>query len=129
MAWQLHRLSMAPAPGETSAVEPESVYPQGYTPGLANWATLTTHIGADDGKGGANRCRFELGPIQQALPQGIYVNVEQPDEPYLENRHLWSDDKTWLYQQSDINRAELKEEGCTPPEPVGPVIIMTPLGM
>jgi hypothetical protein len=56
--------------------------PQGYPymPGLASWVRLYV-----------NGQYF-----------GIYVNVEQVDKRFLEQRGLWLSDDTWLYKQSDI---------------------------
>jgi len=51
-----------------------------YSPGLAAWVTL-----------------YVNGEYL-----GVYVNVEQPDKRFLENRLLFAQGQAWLYKVSDI---------------------------
>ncbi len=52
----------------------------GYEAGLANWATVTIN----------------------GVYTGVYVNAEQRDKRFLENRGLWVDNLTWFYKLGDI---------------------------
>jgi len=61
----------------------------GYTPGLAAWVTL--HI--------------------NGINTGVYLNVEQPDKRYLQNRKTYIADQTWLYKVSDPNQPDRKVGG------------------
>ncbi len=38
---------------------------------------------------------------------GVYVNVEQRDKRFLENRDLYTEGETWLYKKGDLGPAEL----------------------
>ncbi|MBC8328909.1 MAG: CotH kinase family protein [Planctomycetes bacterium] len=62
--------------------------PEGYSyeAGLANWATLTIN----------------------GVYTGVYVNAEQRDKRFLENRGMWIDNLTWLYKLGDIYSDVLK---------------------
>jgi hypothetical protein len=40
---------------------------------------------------------------------GVYTSVEQRDKRMLENRRLWLNDSTWLYEIDDINSVALEE--------------------
>ena len=42
---------------------------------------------------------------------GVYVSAEQRDKRFLENRGLWIDDETWLYEVEDLNGQEMDEGG------------------
>jgi hypothetical protein len=42
---------------------------------------------------------------------GVYVNVEQPDKRFLENRGLFAQGQTWLYKVSDVNGSPDLEVG------------------
>jgi spore coat protein CotH len=42
---------------------------------------------------------------------GVYVNVEQRDQRFLENRGLYVEGETWLYKVSDVGGLELKVGG------------------
>ncbi|MCH7700516.1 MAG: lamin tail domain-containing protein [Planctomycetes bacterium] len=42
---------------------------------------------------------------------GVYVNVEQRDKRFLENRGLYTEGETWLYKVSDVGQQELKVGG------------------
>lgn len=54
------------------------IYP--YMPGLASWVRLYVN----------------------GAYLGVYVNAEQVDKRFMENRGLWLSDDTWLYKQSDV---------------------------
>jgi hypothetical protein len=104
LAWYLHRI------GSDSTL---GVYPVGHTPGLANWATLTAHVVT------CPACApFDFSGPETIEPQGVYVNVEQPDKQFLKNRNLWIDDQTWLYKQDDRGNPEQKEVGGDEDNPV-----------
>jgi hypothetical protein len=61
----------------------------GYDAGLASWVCL----------------------IINGVNTGVYVSAEQRDKRFLENRGLWIDDETWLYEVEDLNGQELDEGG------------------
>jgi spore coat protein CotH len=61
----------------------------GYDAGLASWVSL----------------------IINGVDTGVYVSAEQRDKRFLENRGLWIDDETWLYEVEDLNGQELDEGG------------------
>ena len=61
----------------------------GYDAGRASWVSL----------------------VINGIDTGVYVHAEQPDKRFLENRGLWVDDETWLYEVEDINGFELDEGG------------------
>jgi len=61
----------------------------GYSAGLGSWVTLNIN-GTDT---------------------GVYVNAEQRDKRFLQNRGLHTPDETWLYKVSDLNGMELKVGG------------------
>jgi hypothetical protein len=42
---------------------------------------------------------------------GVYVNVEQRDKRFLENRNLYTEGETWLYKKSDLGPATLEVGG------------------
>ncbi|MCH7720246.1 MAG: lamin tail domain-containing protein [Planctomycetes bacterium] len=42
---------------------------------------------------------------------GVYVNVEQRDKRFLENRDLYTEGATWLYKVSDVGEQVLKVGG------------------
>lgn len=42
---------------------------------------------------------------------GVYVNVEQPDKRFLENRGLYVQGQTWLYKVSEVNGTLEPREG------------------
>jgi hypothetical protein len=44
---------------------------------------------------------------------GLYVNVEQVDKRFCENRGIWLDDDTWLYKSSDVGPPTLEFGGPT----------------
>jgi hypothetical protein len=65
----------------------------GYNAGLASWVRL----------------------VINGVDTGVYVNAEQRDKRFLENRGLWVEDETWLYEVEDLNGFELDEgEGNSP---------------
>lgn len=102
LAWYLHRLATSPI---------SQVYPVGHVPGLASWVTLTAHVVPSCFE---DYCQapFDFEGSVSIEPQGVYVNVEQPDKQYLKNRNIWTSDQTWLYKQDDIGAPERKEVGC-----------------
>lgn len=131
MAWYLHRLASnssadafpsgsIPCNSESCADVP-AIYPDGHLPGLANWATLTTHVVCvlDSDPGTCkDQHRFAFDGTVSVEPQGVYVNVEQPDKQFLKNRGIWVSDETWLYKQDDPTlMPEVKEApeliGCS----------------
>ncbi len=61
----------------------------GYSAGLGSWITLNIN-GTDT---------------------GVYVNAEQRDKRFLQNRGLHTPGETWLYKVSDINGLEIKVGG------------------
>jgi CotH kinase protein len=61
----------------------------GYDAGLASWVRL----------------------VINGVDTGVYVNAEQRDKRFLENRGLWVEDETWLYEVEDLNGFELDEGG------------------
>lgn len=118
MAWYLHRLGANSSddafPGAIPGVDEEvpAIYPAGHLPGLANWATLTAHVVCDVVIGGscALQTPFEFDGAVTVEPQGVYVNVEQPDKQLLKNRGIWASGETWLYKKDSPNSAlEVKE--------------------
>ena len=65
----------------------------GYNAGLASWVRL----------------------VINGVDTGVYVNAEQRDKRVLENRGLWIEDETWLYEVEDLQGFELDEgEGDSP---------------
>ncbi|UCE61405.1 MAG: IPTL-CTERM sorting domain-containing protein [Phycisphaerales bacterium] len=42
---------------------------------------------------------------------GVYVNVEQRDKRFLENRDLYTEGETWLYKKGELGPAELEVGG------------------
>jgi hypothetical protein len=65
----------------------------GYNAGLAAWVRL----------------------VINGVDTGVYVNAEQRDKRFLENRGLWIEDETWLYEVEDLQGFELDEgEGDSP---------------
>jgi hypothetical protein len=65
----------------------------GYNAGLASWVRL----------------------VINGIDTGVYVNAEQRDKRFLENRGLWVEDETWLYEVEDKQGFELDEgEGDSP---------------
>jgi hypothetical protein len=84
LSWYLHRLASN----------------ENYQPGLAAWSNLIAHVeGVDENE----------NPTLEILPQGLYLNVEQPDKHFLRHRGLWNSATTFFYKQSDIGSPELKE--------------------
>lgn len=61
----------------------------GYLPGLAAWVTVSIN----------------------GVQTGVYVNVEQPDKKYMQNRKTYVTDQTWLYKVSDPYSSDLKVGG------------------
>src|SRR5688572_23751794 len=61
----------------------------GYDAGMASWIRL----------------------IINGVDTGVYVSAEQRDKRFLQNRGMWIDDETWLYEVEDINGFELDEGG------------------
>ena len=61
----------------------------GYLPGLASWVTVNIN----------------------GIDTGVYVNVEQPDKRYLQNRDTYQSNQTWLYKVSDQNQPDMKVGG------------------
>ena len=111
MAWYLHRLAASSSseafpggsiPGVDGAVP--AIYPVGHLPGLANWATLTAHVvcvplDPDVPGSCVDQDPFAFDGTPTVEPQGVYVNVEQPDKQFLKNRGIWVSGETWLYKQ------------------------------
>jgi hypothetical protein len=61
----------------------------GYDAGLASWVRL----------------------VINGVDTGVYVNAEQRDKRFLQNRGLWIEDETWLYEVEDLHGFELDEGG------------------
>lgn len=61
----------------------------GYLPGLASWVRI----------------------VINGVDTGVYLNSEQPDKRFLQNRGLWIEDETWLYEVEDLQGMELDEGG------------------
>jgi hypothetical protein len=49
--------------------------------------------------------------VINGIDTGLYVNAEQRDKRFLENRGLWVGDETWLYEVEDLQGFELDEGG------------------
>jgi hypothetical protein len=65
----------------------------GYHAGYASWVRL----------------------VINGIDTGVYVNAEQRDKRFLENRGLWVEGETWLYEVEDQQGFELDEgEGDSP---------------
>jgi CotH kinase protein len=61
----------------------------GYDAGMASWVRL----------------------VINGVDTGVYVNAEQRDKRFLENRGLWIEDETWLYEVEDLQGFEMDEGG------------------
>ena len=61
----------------------------GYDPGLASWITLYIN----------------------GVYTGVYVNAEQRDKRFLQNRGIYVGGETWLYKVSSANQVDLKVGG------------------
>jgi hypothetical protein len=61
----------------------------GYDAGRASWVRL----------------------VINGVDTGVYVHAEQRDKRFLQNRGLWIDGETWLYEVEDIQGLELDEGG------------------
>ena len=61
----------------------------GYNAGLASWVRLNIN----------------------GVDTGVYVNAEQRDKRFLQNRAIWVAGQTWLYKVSDPNQAQLRFGG------------------
>ena len=61
----------------------------GYDPGLASWVRI----------------------IINDVDTGVYLSAEQRDKRFLENRGMWVEDETWLYEVEDLQGNALKEGG------------------
>src|SRR5687768_3445467 len=59
----------------------------GYDAGLASWVRL----------------------IINGVDTGVYLSAEQRDKRFLQNRGLWEEDGTWLYEVEDKQGFELDE--------------------
>jgi hypothetical protein len=57
--------------------------PADYTPGLASWVTVAVN----------------------GTEYGIYINVEQRDKSFLQNRGIWDNLHTWLYKSGEMFEA------------------------
>lgn len=69
------------------AASTSGFYGSNYNPALAAWATVTVN----------------------GSMLGIYSSVEQRNKRFLQNRSLWTNGKTWFYEQDDIGMPELDE--------------------
>jgi len=67
-----------------AAIHMGTPYP--YLPGIAAWTAL----------------------VVNGQYMGLYLNVEQPDKSFLQNRGLYTQGSSWLYKVSDINSPDLK---------------------
>lgn len=130
-AWYLHRLAAKSTvnafpegkiPGVANPGAISDIYPVGHLPGLANWATLTAHVVCpDDGAGGcAPQDVYQFDGVETVEPQGVYVNVEQPDKQFLKNRGLWLSDSTWLFKQDRPTSTTLPEVKEAPEDSCDP---------
>jgi hypothetical protein len=61
----------------------------GYDAGLASWVRL----------------------IINGVDTGVYLSAEQRDKRFLQNRGLWIDGETWLYEVEDLQGFEMDEGG------------------
>ena len=61
----------------------------GYDPGLASWITLSIN----------------------GVYTGVYVNVEQRDKRFLQNRGIYLNGETWLYKVNSKGQVDLKVGG------------------
>jgi hypothetical protein len=77
----------------------------GYTPGLAAWVRL-----------------YVNGEYL-----GVYVNVEQPDKTFLQNRGIYAADATWLYKAGDIGATYELKVG-DPDSPTTTALCYSPFG-
>jgi len=57
---------------------------------------------------------------------GVYVNVEQPDKRFLENRGLYAPNQTWLYKVSDVNGTLIPRVGGPQDSPTVETLCYTP---
>jgi len=95
-SWLLHRLASN----------------QNYRPSLAAWATLTVHVERPQRDPAGNVVVDDTGtPLTwiDVRPQGLYLNVEQPDKKFLAHRGLWNKETSFFYKQDDIGLPERKE--------------------
>ncbi len=58
--------------------------------------------------------------------RGVYVSAEQRDKRFLENRGLWIDDETWLYEVEDINGPPQMDEGGPGDSPLVQLLCYSP---
>lgn len=49
--------------------------------------------------------------VINGVDTGVYVNVEQRDKRFRDNRDLYTEGDTWLYKVSDVGSQELKVGG------------------
>jgi CotH kinase protein len=76
----------------------------GYDAGLASWIRL----------------------IINGVDTGVYVSAEQRDKRFLQNRGLWIDDETWLYEVEDINGPAQMDEGGPGDSPLVELLCYSP---
>jgi len=76
----------------------------GYDAGLASWVRL----------------------IINGVNTGVYVSAEQRDKRFLENRGLWIEDETWLYEVEDINGDPEMDEGGPDDSPLFQALCYSP---
>lgn len=76
----------------------------GYDAGLASWIRL----------------------IINGVDTGVYVSAEQRDKRFLENRGLWIDDETWLYEVEDASGPPEMDEGGPGDSPLVQTLCYSP---
>jgi hypothetical protein len=57
---------------------------------------------------------------------GVYLSAEMRDKRLLENRNLWVDGQTWLYEVEDVSGGEILHEGGPQPSPTLEALCYTP---
>jgi hypothetical protein len=92
VAWNLHQLASL-----------DGFYGEDVNPGLAAWVKVYVKVcPSDDGEG------FLLKDDAEVVEEdyhylGVYINVEQRNKRFMQNRNVYKKNYTWLYEVDDIN--------------------------
>jgi hypothetical protein len=57
---------------------------------------------------------------------GVYLSAEMRDKRLLENRGLWVEGDTWLYEVEDVSGTQILHEGSPQPSPATEALCYTP---